>query len=209
MESFALERIYRFTDIIVRTAYINILVIAFSLLGLIVFGFFPAIIAAFSIFRKWFTGYSDISITKNFWRVYKREFVRSNLVGFIIVLVGGLLYINMSIAEVIQHEGIRLTYYPLLLVNILFLGMLIYLLPMYVHFDMKLVELFKNAFLCMFAMPLLTIILVVTIVLIYFLFTMIPGLLPFFGFSLFILVMMKGALISFERMLDFLEVAKE
>ncbi|SHM53082.1 YesL family protein [Gracilibacillus kekensis] len=209
MESFALERIYRFTDIIVRTAYINILVIVFSLLGLIVFGFFPAIIAAFSIFRKWFTGYSDISITRNFWRVYKREFVRSNLVGFIIVLVGGLLYINMSIAEVIQHDGIRLTYYPLLLVNILFLGMLIYLLPMYVHFDMKLVELFKNAFLCMFAMPLLTIVLVVTIVMLYFLFTIIPGLLPFFGFSLFILVMMKGALISFERMLGFSEIAKD
>ncbi|RCW77275.1 YesL family protein [Saliterribacillus persicus] len=209
MESFALERIYRFTDIIIRTAYINILVIIFSLLGLILFGFFPAIIAAFSIFRKWLTGYSDIAITKNFWRIYKREFIRGNLVGFIVVLIGGLLYINMSIAEVIQHDAIRLTYYPLLAVNILFLGMLIYLLPMYVHFDMKVIELFKNAFLCMFAMPLLTIILVVTVVLLYLLFTVIPGLLPFFGFSLFILVMMKGALISFERMLHFSEMARE
>ena len=199
MESFALEKIYRITDMITRIAYINILVIAFTLLGLFLFGFFPAIIAGFWIFRKWLNGHTDIAITKNFWKIYKQEFLKSNLVGAVVVLIGTILFINLSIVEVIQHEWIRLTYYPLLLVSILFIATVIYLFPMYVHFDMKISALLKNAFLCIFANPVVTIILFVLITLIYLLLASIPGLIPFFGFSLFLLVMMKGSVIVFDR----------
>ena len=199
MESFALERIYRLTDLITRIAYINLLIIGCTLLGFILFGFFPAIIAGFWIFRKWADGYTDIAITKNFWRIYKQEFIKSNLIGAVIVIIGGLLYINLSIVEVIQHEWIRLTYYPLLLVSILFIGTLLYFFPMYVHFNMKMGALIKNAFLCIFANPFVTIVLFILIGLIYLLLTSIPGLIPFFGFSLFLLVMMKGAMVVFDR----------
>ncbi|RKL68123.1 hypothetical protein CR203_06435 [Salipaludibacillus neizhouensis] len=199
MESFAIERIYRVADMITRIAYINLLMIVFTLIGFVVFGFFPAIIAGFWIFRKWFNGYSDIAITKNFWKVYKQEFFKSNLLGLIILFIGSILFINLSIAEVIQNEWIRLTYYPLLLISILFVATLIYLLPMYVQFKMKIGSLFKNAFLCLFVNPFVTIILLALVTLIYLLFTIIPGLIPFFGFSLFLLVMMKGSLIVFDR----------
>lgn len=205
MESSGIERIYRLADFIMKVAYINLLTIFFTLIGLIVFGFFPAIHATFYIFRKWLTGYSDIPITKHYWQTYKREFIKSNGIGMILLLVGSLLYINLSIAEVISEPVIQLSYYPILMVFILFLCTCLYVFPIYLHYRISFIQVFKNAFLLLFFQPLYTIFMIAGILILFYLLIAIPGLMLFFSVSIFAYIVMFFSLKIFEK----LELVKE
>lgn len=77
---------YSISEWVLRFAYVNVLWISFNLLGLIVFGFFPATIAMFTVVRKWVLKETDISVFNTFWFAYKKEFFKGNFLGFIISL---------------------------------------------------------------------------------------------------------------------------
>lgn len=195
-----MERIYRLADFIMKLAYLNLLAIFYTVIGLFIFGFFPALTALFYIVRKWLTGYSDIPITKNFWFAYKKEFVRSNVIGAILFLSGLLLFINLSIAEVVNEPIIRFSYYILLLVTILFACMCLYVFPVYVHFNGSMVQMFKNAFLFLFVQPIHTVCMVAGgVIILYFMLRFVPGLIPFFSMSIFAFIVMFFSLRKFER----------
>ncbi|WP_084028990.1 YesL family protein [Bacillus sp. J33] len=61
-----------------RLVYLNLLWIAFSLLGIVLFGFFPATAAMFSVVRKWIMGETDVRVFKEFWQTYRKEFWKAN-----------------------------------------------------------------------------------------------------------------------------------
>lgn len=70
--------LYRTSEWIMRLVYLNLLWIAFSLLGIVLFGFFPATAAMFSVVRKWIMGETDVRVFKEFWQTYRKEFWKSN-----------------------------------------------------------------------------------------------------------------------------------
>src|SRR5690625_6197507 len=147
MQSAGMEKIYRLTDNIMKLGYINLLTLFFTIIGLVVFGFFPDLTATFGIFRKWLTGFSDIPVTKSYWAIYKKVFIRANIIGGALSFIGVLLYVNLSIAEVINQKWVHLSYYPILLVIILLLCTSLYVFPVYLHFNITILQTFKNAFL--------------------------------------------------------------
>src|SRR5699024_5476932 len=101
------------------------------------------------------------------WLIYKREFWKSNLIGIILLVIGGLLYVNLSIAEVIQVNLIHYSYYLILLVTILFFCACLYVFPVYLHYNVSIVQIFKNSILLVFFQPLNTIFMIVSVVLLY------------------------------------------
>ncbi|WP_163538635.1 YesL family protein [Gracilibacillus sp. YIM 98692] len=207
MESSGMERVYQLADWIMKIAYINLLAIFFSMVGLFVFGFFPAIAATFAVLRKWLIGYSDIPITKTFWCCYKKEFFKSNLIGFILVTVGSLLFINLSIAEIMGHKIIQYSYYPILAVWIIFLSACLYVFPVSLHYHVSIKQIFKNAFLLLFVQPKNTIIMIASIIILYFLLISIPGLIPLFGVSLFAWIVMYFSLHTFNKLEENMDLA--
>ncbi len=194
-----MEKIYRLADLIMRIAYINLLTLFFTLVGLIVFGFFPALTAAFYIIRKWLTGHSDIPITKNYWSIYKKEFFKSNIIGFILFVIGSLLYVNLSIAEVIQFKLIHYSYYPILLVSILFFCACLYIFPVYLHYNVSVIQTLKNSILLLFFRPLNTVFMVASVILLYHLIMTIPGLIPFFSINIFVVITTFFSLKTFQK----------
>lgn len=200
MESNGMEKIYRLADLIMRIAYINLLTLLFMLLGLVIFGFFPALTAAFYIIRKWLTGHSDIQITKNYWIIYKKEFLKSNIIGFILFVIGSLLYVNLSIAEVVQLKLIHYSYYPILLVTILFFCACLYVFPIYLHYNVSIIQIFKNSILLLFFRPLNTIFMIASVFLLYHLIMTIPGLIPFFSINIFVMITTFFALKTFQKL---------
>src|SRR5690625_362565 len=95
--------IYRGSEWIMRLAYLNILWIAFSLMGLVVFGLFPATVSMFAVTRKWVMGDTEIPIFKTFWASYKTEFKQANIVGYIILVIGFFLYFDFLFDQ--SHEN--------------------------------------------------------------------------------------------------------
>lgn len=180
-----------------RLALLNLLWISFSLLGLIVFGFFPATVAMFSIVRRWAMGDMDFSIPKLFWRTYKKEFIKSNLLGAIISLLGLVLIIDFFFLQQASSQIQNLLSVPFLIISILFVCSLFYIFPMYVHYDMKIVQVIKNSFFIMIMRPFSTIMMFVCSIGLAILLSFAPPLLIICSGNLFALLMTKPAMNAF------------
>jgi uncharacterized membrane protein YesL len=191
---------YRLSEWIMRLAYVNILWIAFTFLGLVVLGFFPATAAMFAVVRKWVMGDSDIPVFKTFWNSYRTEFTKVNLLGLVIIVIGLILYIDLRIFP-FENGWIFLSLRVILIsLFFVYLVMLIYFFPVYVHYDLKFFKHIKYALMMGIAAPLQTILLLVVTYAVYFIMVSIPGLIPFFSGSLLSYVWMWMAYQVFSKL---------
>lgn len=179
-----LGRIYTVMEWITRMAYINILWILFTLTGLILFGIGPATVATFSIIRNWLRGNTDQQIFSSFWTVYKTEFLKANLLIWPLLIAGLILYIDFIYLSFFQ--GIVYIMMMLIFINamIIYITVLLYIFPVYAHFEYKLQQNYSMAFKIGISSPFNTITMVISLFLIGLLFEQLPGLLPFFSVSI-------------------------
>ncbi|MCB5237510.1 YesL family protein [Niallia circulans] len=139
-------KIYDVCQWITRLAYINLLWIIFSALGLFIGGLFPSTVAMVTIIRKWLQRETDISVLNTYWQTYKQEFGKANKLGAVVFAFIVFIYMDWRIISSIQGS-----------VNVVLLGLLIggiflafltllYLFPVYVHYELEVLQYFKVAF---------------------------------------------------------------
>nr|WP_083875574.1 DUF624 domain-containing protein [Gracilibacillus halophilus] len=87
-----------------RLAYINIIAIFFTLMGGVIAGICPAITAMFALNNKWLNGEDDFAVFPEFWKSFKAYFLKSNLLGGLILLTAIALTIDFSLAN--QFTGV-------------------------------------------------------------------------------------------------------
>jgi uncharacterized membrane protein YesL len=182
---------YRFSEWAMKIAYLNILWVLFAILGLGLFGIMPATVATFTIVRKWLKMEEDIPIFKTFYSTYKKEFLKTNVIGSILAIAGLILYFNYHYLSVIENPIIHILIVSFIfMMSIFYIILCLYIVPVYVHFDLKLYQYFKYALMIGIMNIHLTIMMIVSIYLLYLLFITIPGLIPFFTSSMLALVIM-------------------
>jgi uncharacterized membrane protein YesL len=194
MNKLSMNGLYTLTEWITRFAYVNILWIGFSLLGLVVFGISPATVGMFTIIRKWIMGESDIPVFKTFWDSYKKEFLRSNGVGIVIALFAYIIFIDLNYIKLDTFIQI-----PLYLIIFAIIMTLLYIFPVYVHYNVTFFQLFKNAFFIMMVNPLSSIMMLVGFVALIFVMKFLPALLFFFGGSLSAGIIMSSCYLAFQK----------
>lgn len=127
-----------------RLLYLNVLWMLFSLMGFLIFGLFPSTVAMFYITKEWLNGNNDLPIFKTFFTKFKEEYIRAQIVGLIVAVVGFFLYFN--ILFFFQKE--EAIFYPLrylfTTLGFVYVMMLSFLFPIFVLNKYKLVELVKN-----------------------------------------------------------------
>ncbi|WP_083652416.1 YesL family protein [Bacillus sp. MRMR6] len=181
---------YSISEWVMRLAYVNILWMIFSLLGLVILGFFPATVAMFAVVRKWVRKDLDVPVFKLFWTTYKAEFVKSNLLGLIIVFIGFVMYFNFTIIEATVIPIYKWLYIPYTIITAVYILTLLYVFPVFVHFNIKLKEVIKNAFILMTVSPIVTFSKAVLTGVLCFLFLKFPGVIPFYSGSVIALLLM-------------------
>ncbi len=67
--------LFKMCEWIYRLAYLNLLAICFSIIGGVIFGIFPAVTAMFVLNNKWLKGEEDFSVSREFWKAFKRYFL--------------------------------------------------------------------------------------------------------------------------------------
>jgi len=184
---------------VMKLAYLNILWVLFSLGGLILLGISPASVAMFTILRKWLMNETDVPIFGTFLNTYKKEFVKSNQLGWVMALIGMFLYFDFKFLITVGGTIQYVLSIPLLIVSILFFITLVYLFPVYVHYELRLIQYIKNSFYIGIINMHITILMIAVTILLGILYSSIPGIVPFFSISLFALMMMTGAKQSFNR----------
>ncbi|WP_077623212.1 YesL family protein [Sediminibacillus massiliensis] len=167
----------RFADWFSRMAYINLMWIGFTIMGLVVFGFIPATTAMFSVMRKWIKGDLDSSVLKTFWGYYRQEFIKSNLAGVGMLIIGYVLYVDLFLFELGSMPLIQI---PVYILAVLYLLMCAFFFTIYVQFDLKWYQYMKMAFLMAFAAPFRAVSMLVSGYLVFFLMTKMSVVMIFF-----------------------------
>ncbi|MFA9557081.1 YesL family protein [Evansella sp. AB-rgal1] len=189
---------YRTCEWIWKLAYVNLLWLGFTLVGLVLFGFLPATVAMLTIMRKWLQS-EDVPIFKTFVITYKNEFLKINALGVVFAVGAYILYFNyMYLGTVtgLTHTVVALGWYVALFVYSI---TLLFVIPAYVHLELKLFQYIKTALIVALVNPLSVITLFISFFLLFNLFHNVPGLIPFFGPSLIGFVIMWCGHMSFNR----------
>ena len=192
-------KVYQGLDLFMKIAYVNLLWILFTVIGLVIFGVVPASVALLSVIRKWLMKDTDIAIFSTFFRVYKKEFIRSNIAGFFFMLIFIILYIHFSYSLLVGGLLQVILTIGFVINGMLALVTLIYFFPVYVHYDLTLVDYFKRSFLVGMINIHFILMILICLVVIYSFFIFSPG---YVGLFLPILVgipIMAVTLISFNK----------
>lgn len=197
-----MQAINKVLEWIMKMAYLNVLWLCFTALGVVVGGIFPSTTAIFSVMRKWVLGETDIPVFKTFWQTYKTTFLKSNILGYMILLFGLILYIDIRIFNESSNTFINLLAVPAVGVTLIFILTSFYIFPTLVHYEVKLLQVIKNSFLIMIINPLPNIIMLIGITGIGFLFMKLQGLVPIFSMSILAFVIMMPAVHAFNKVTE-------
>ncbi|QUG40226.1 DUF624 domain-containing protein [Psychrobacillus sp. INOP01] len=168
---------------VLRLAYINILWLLFCILGLGVFGIFPATTAMFAITRKLIIGEKNFKIFPAFWKYFKQDFMKANGFGIIILLTIYLLYFDFKFVQ--QNNNFQFLLPILIFIFISFIITLIFFFPVYSHFKLRFFQYIKQSFFIAITSPIELISIGASAVVIYFVMTLFPGAIPLFSGSVF------------------------
>ncbi|MED3625408.1 YesL family protein [Neobacillus thermocopriae] len=194
MKKRSISHLYALTEWISRFAFLNIIWIGFTILGLILFGISPSTVAMFTVIRKWLMGQSDIPIFQTFWGTYKKEFLRSNGLGVVLALLAGIIYLDLYFIKV--NASIQI---PLYLIIFAIVMTVLYIFPVYVHYNVTFIQLFKNSFFIMLVNPISNILMLIGFVTSFFVIKYIPGLFFFFGGSMTAGLIMATSYTAFQK----------
>ncbi|MFG6117926.1 YesL family protein [Thalassobacillus sp. B23F22_16] len=165
-------------------AYLNILWLFFTILGLVVAGIGPSTVALFSVIRQLLPKDSEVKITKTFLYYYKRAFIQANLLFYTMLLIGAIIAVDLYFLYQVDNIWANVFQFLLLIISIFYIVTIIYLVPVYVHYDLSFMQYFKQAVLVSFLKPFYTLFIILSLILCYFIFIYLPPLLIFLSVSL-------------------------
>ena len=193
-------RLFAAMDWIMRFAYVHFVWLLFTVLGLGVFGLFPATNAMFAIMRKWLAGEQDIAVFSFMWKNYKAEFLKCNGFFYSLLLQGGLLYFYLRLFQ--WNEGLIFTILSIILtiIGLVFCISLVVAMPIYVHYQMGILSFYKTIWYIVLSFPFHMITVAAILVGFYYLMYWIPGLFPFLSFSVLAFLIMWVLQLVFHQM---------
>lgn len=190
---------YRAAEWIWRFAYLNLLWLGFSVLGLGVLGIFPATVALYAVLRKWVSGQRDISIIKLYWSTFKQDFLRANLLGYILAAFGFLVWYNFQYLAIATGSEHRLILIFWLIAVALLILLIVFLFPVYSHLKLPLLRYIPTTIKIALSSPLALITVGVGLWVAIQLFFIVPGLIPFYSVSTTGWLIMWSTLHAFKR----------
>ncbi|WP_026584049.1 YesL family protein [Bacillus sp. J33] len=192
-------KLFSVCEWIMKLAYVNLLWFFFTIAGLIVFGIMPATVSLFTIVRKWQMKETELPIWETFLSAYKKEFRKSNLLGLMLLLIGGFLILDFIFLKQIAGFLKLVLFAPLLIISGLYLITLLYIFPVYVHYDLKITDYIKNSCLVGILHLHMTLLLIGAAASLIFLMFYQPSFIPFFSTVSLGWILMYGGMNSFRR----------
>lgn len=194
-----LNRIFEW---ITKLACANLLWLMFVMLGLGIFGFMPATSAMFAVARKWMHGETDIRLLPTFWHAYKSEFMRANLIGLGCVIIGAILVFDILFFQTSDHLFYQMSLGVMIMLCLIYCLVLVYIFPLLAHYDLKIVQLAKHAFIIGICHPFTSLLMLLTTAVIGMLTFIFPPLIFLFSISVWSLALMwlaQRAILSIEH----------
>ncbi|MCR2823074.1 YesL family protein [Lederbergia panacisoli] len=192
-----LDRLFQW---IMRLAAVNGLWILFTIFGLFVGGIFPATVAALGVSRKWIMGEQELKLWKTFKQIYFQEFAGANILGWILLVVGGLLYLNYKVLAEAAGEILFIIPFMFYLILFFYCIIILWTFPLLVHYKASWFQHLRNALIIGLSKIHYTAASGLVIVGVIFFSLEFPGMIPFFSISIAALGCMWFSLQIFQKM---------
>ncbi|MCA1010659.1 YesL family protein [Halobacillus halophilus] len=179
------------TEFIFTLAYLNILWILFTLMGVVIGGIGPSTAALLEVIDKWQK--KEVLQEKMFslyWRAYKKSFTRANLLLVIQLAVGMILYVDLQFTISMENGMFAALAGVWIFMTVLYIIMLMFSFPLLVHLRLNALQAIKHSFYYAFSSPILTIAAFLSFIGIQIALYYLPSLYLFFSTSLFGFVIM-------------------
>lgn len=191
-----------YLDVIMKFAYLNILWLGFTLLGVGIVGIFPATMTMCVLLREYVLD-GDMEWTiKRFLACYQRLFFRSNSIGGICLILVGAMAVNVQIMVTTQEQMLIWLRLPILLTTFGAMQLLLYVFPIAVKSIEPIHKLFFTACCLVLAYPLRTGKLLLSLLLINGAFFLFPVCLVLFSGSVSLYLVMNNYLRIHEKAND-------
>ncbi|SFJ50027.1 Uncharacterized membrane protein YesL [Halobacillus dabanensis] len=189
-------------------ALLNLMWVGCTLLGGIVFGIAPSTVALYTVTRKAAMGQTETRLVKTFFKTFRKEFFRANGLALTLTFLGVVCFYDLHFFR--QFEGIlfEILSTVALICCLTFIIVLMYILPVYVHYDLKVLQTIKQALFIGFLKPSNLVLMIITGLSTYYFFISFPGFIPIFGFTIFAHLNMWLGLKCFEN-IEEIKVAGE
>ncbi|SDJ77772.1 YesL family protein [Sediminibacillus albus] len=181
---------------------LNLLWIGCTLLGGIIFGIAPSTVAMYAVSRKHLIGEEDAPVFRIFWQVYRQEFFRANRMGLILAGFGIVWYFDLHFFRQFEGGFYTIMNYLMTIIGLTYIILLVYILPVYVHYELSVFAYIKHALIIGFLHPANLILMLAGSLSTYYFFISFPGFIPLFGFTVFAHLNMWLAFKCFENVED-------
>lgn len=185
----------RFLKILLRLSWLNMLFILATLAGAVILGFFPAAVSSIRVGREWMTEKAEFSVYKLFKETYKKEFVKANVIGLILMVIAGVLFANYYAILVLGAQIPAFVVFAYYCVIILYIILFVWTFPLLSYYDTKISQYFKNALIIGITKIPITILMTLLLFMILYISLKLPSLFLFFTFSL---IALSNAYLSFR-----------
>ncbi|BAM48249.1 hypothetical protein AXY_21170 [Amphibacillus xylanus NBRC 15112] len=151
----------------------------------------PATVALFAVIRQWIKGEKDLRLISLFWRYYKADFFRANLIWLIYLAVFYVIYVNYMFVEFYYAEDIHFYIYSVIFVAFIVIFMsFVNVFSIMAHYKMKTIQYIKVALGMVFSKPLHTIIQIIWLLVYYIVFIELPKVFLVLGVSVIAFVLL-------------------
>jgi len=188
-----------------RLLYLQVIWVLFCIIGLLIGGIFPATFAMFGIIRIWIREEKDIQIYKKFSEMYKESFVKTNILGWLMVLFGFSNYFYLNWFSSMTGAISLILISGIVFISLAFLMTSLFVMPVYVHYDVGLLKVVRFAATIAVTHPLHILGMVITIISFWYFMIVLPIIFLFIGMSLLVFILMNianAAFVSIERKLE-------
>lgn len=185
MGDFSFDKILKLTEIIIDFVVLNIMWFAGCVLGGVIFGWAPSTVALLTVLRSKITKKDYYGIVRPFMKTYKKEFIKSNKLGIVIMVFLIIVSINKANFEVQSGQIFVVLSTVSSIAKVIIFGICLYMFPLYVHYDIDLKSCFMKALNLLIMRPFVTVCIVLWSFLVYSIIGMIPGLIAIFGISIY------------------------
>ncbi|UOQ86868.1 YesL family protein [Gracilibacillus salinarum] len=141
---------------LLKLVYLNLLWFFFMILGLGILGIAPATVALCNVEKSWLEKQHLPSIFREYWNQFRFHFVKSNGLAILLFVIGFVLYFDLKFF--IDRGGMFNQTISILLfiLSVWFMITVMYILPIYTKYQLKLVDYIKYAFILGMLNPLKT-----------------------------------------------------
>ncbi|MFB5660407.1 YesL family protein [Alteribacillus sp. HJP-4] len=171
-----------------------------TLAGLFVLGFFPATAALFAVMREMIMEDEDEPNYKLFLKKFKSEFVMANVMGYVLVAAGIILYLDFRVLQLLENNFLQVTLASItFVVGVIYVLVLLYIFPIFSHFRLSFWMYIKYSVVLAVARPFQTIFIGAGLAVFIFLYINLPVLMMLFGLSPAAYMVTKVASRSFPK----------